>query len=670
MLPLTSAPQRSDTLDWFRGLGILAVLWGHAGLPGLPGAYILIDTFFVISGYLVCQSFLRLCDRSEGEGPRRLARPVGRFLASRVRRIIIPLAATVLLTLAAGWFILLPDDYFALARSAEATLLLQAHLYALTLGNYFDVVGESAPLLHAWSLSLEEWFYLMTPLLVLPMVIWPRKWWVAVIAGLAALSLYRAQTMSADPEMLGASYSLFSTRVWQFMLGMIAALLFRQPPRLSPALNDGLILAGLTGVFASVLILTEKAPSPGLISLPAVVGVLAVLLLQPRALLLARATSIPGITFFGRKLYSLYLCHYPFMVYFTYLGFDLGPGTDLYKFFAAVLVSLGFYYVIEAPFGGWRRIHFAKVVVISAVLIGLTFALTHQIKSTGGAPTRLPDAALAAWTARYDVNPNRQRCTTPQLTRFGYSCVVGASEGPYFALFGDSHSDVFANQLAIQLAASGIGLRHYWYAECPTIGSGLGELGVFSEECGRISHEAHRAVLQDPDLAGVVYALRWPWYLNDATPSNRSAYWRDVSGLPRGYADMARFREDFAAILRTSVADFEQRNLPIYLIAPVPSLPSDPVKAQVLSLWHDQSAAYRRLLGGVTMDSYLQERAAFDRLYADIGSIANVSLIDVSGALCQDITCRAYGEFFSLYYDDNHLNEDGASFVLTGQQER
>jgi peptidoglycan/LPS O-acetylase OafA/YrhL len=666
--PLTSAQQRSDTLDWFRGLGILAVLWGHAGLPGLPGAYLFIDTFFVISGYLVCQSFLRLCTQADTPTPRHLIKAVGHYLAGRFRRIVIPLATTVLLTLCVGWFILLPDDYFELARSAQATLLLQAHNYALTLGSYFDVLGESAPLLHAWSLSLEEWFYLMTPLLVLPMVIWQRRWWIAGIAVLAALSLYQAQTISSDPDALGASYSMFSTRVWQFMLGMMAALVWRNPPRLSGQVNDGLIVAGLASVFASVLILTEKAPSPGLITAPAVFGVLAVLLLQPQSSMLAKVTGLPAITFFGRKLYSLYLAHYPFMVYFTYLGFDLGTGTDLFKFGAALALSLGFYYAVEAPLGGWRRIHFGKVAAIAAILIGLSFAFAQHVKSTGGAPKRLPDVALAAWTARYDVNPNRARCTTPQLTRFGYSCAIGAADGPFFALFGDSHSDVFANQLATELAKNGIGLRHYWYAECPTIGSGLGELGVFSDECGRISHEAHRAVLQDPNLAGVVYAARWPWYLNDPSDANWGAYWRDSTGMPRGYVDMTAFRADFTSVLRASIADFQQRQLPIYLISSVPSQPSDPVRAQVLFAWHGLNAEYETLLRGVPTDFYLQDRAAFDQLYSDVNSKGDIILIDVRDTLCQGQSCQIYGESFSLYYDDNHLNESGASLVLGGTQ--
>jgi peptidoglycan/LPS O-acetylase OafA/YrhL len=663
----TSVQQRYETLDWFRGLGILAVLWGHAGLPWLPGAYLFIDTFFVISGYLVCQSFLRLNAANPENAPRLMIKNIGQFLGGRFRRIAIPLAATVLLTIIAGWFVLLPDDLFALGQSAQATLLLQAHWYALTLGSYFDVVGKSAPLLHTWSLSLEEWFYLMTPFLLLPIVIWPSKWWVLLLVGLAGLSLYQAQIISSDPEALGASYSMFSTRVWQFMLGLICAVLLRPAAlRLPRAVNDGLLLAGLACVFASVLLLTEKAASPGLITLPAVLGVLAVLVLTPQSALFAKATSTRVITFLGRKIYTLYLVHYPFMVYFTYLGVDFGPASDLIKFAAALVISLALYYVLEAPLRGWQRIGFGKVLGITALLVAVSFAFAFHIQQTGGAPKRLSDSALAAWTARFDVNPNRSACMQRELTRFGYSCAMGPTDGPFFALLGDSHSDVFANQLAIVLAEKGIGLRHYWYAECPSIGSGLGNMGVFSSECAKISHEAHQSILLDPNLAGVIYAARWPWYLNDKTAQNVGASWRAASGVPRGYTDMAMYRSDFAAAFKASIADFGMRNVPVFIISPVPSLTHDPVRAQVLGSWGRMGTAYAKLASGAPLDEYNREREQFDQMFADIEKTSSVTLIDVRDSLCSLETCQVYGEFRSIYYDDNHLNEAGAGLVIRG----
>jgi peptidoglycan/LPS O-acetylase OafA/YrhL len=662
---LINTPSRSHILDWYRGVGILAVLWGHASLPGLPAAYLMIDTFFVISGYLVSRSLTQAVANQDGINTGKLGPPLRVFFAARIRRIIIPLAATVLLSLIAGWFIFLPDDLFALAQSAQATLLLQAHLYALTLGSYFDVVGGNTPLLHAWSLSLEEWFYILTPLLVLPALIWSRLWWLMILGAVALLSLYTAQVMSSDPDTLGASYSLLRTRIWQFVVGAMVAILIQSPPRLHRLVNDGILLLAILTIFASVLLLTDKAASPGYVTLPAVFGILVILVLRPQTSALLTLTGSVWIGFLGKKIYSLYLAHYPFMIFFDYLEYDLGAWTDYIKFVLALIVSLAFYYVVEAPAQGWRRVPFAQVSGLSLVLIAGCLVIISQIKTTGGAPTRLPPEALAAWTARFDTNPARVYCVQPQLTRFGYSCALGPTDGPFFALFGDSHSEVFSTQLAHVLAKDGIGLRHYWYAECPVIGSGLAALRVFSETCTRLSHEGHRAALGDPALAGVIYAARWPWYLNDASPDQMRSYWRDARGIARNQASMEAFRSAFMTALTDSVHDFRRRGVPVFIMTPVPSLPADPVKSQVLSRWHGATPTFTQIGQGLNLDDYLSERHVFDEFFIPLAQENLASFIDVREALCDTDVCTVYGALGSLYYDDNHLNETGARKVIS-----
>lgn len=651
---------RSDTLDWFRGIGIVAVIWGHADLPGLPGAYLFIDTFFVISGYLVTQSLCRSLQGTSGS----VLGSVLQFLANRVRRIVIPLAATVLLTLVVGWAILLPDDLYALATSARATLLLQAHLYALTLGSYFDVIGDSAPLLHTWSLSLEEWFYLVTPLIVLPSLVLRRGVWISVLALVALASLYQAQSLSADPGSLGASYSLFSTRLWQFLLGAIFALLLSDPLTLSTKVNDGIILGGLLLIFSSVLILTDKAPSPGLITLPTLVGILAVLVLQPKSIALQRATGSRVAIFLGRRLYSLYLAHYPVIVYLTYIGLDFGLLANVFKAILAVGLGLLFFRLFEAPLRGWRDIGFGKVLGISAALILPVVLLSGHVLKTGGAPLRLPLPALDAMTARFDTNPMRAECIRGAITLYGYSCSYGSADAPFIALFGDSHSDAIAHQLSLAVAQRGLAVRHYWFAECPMIGSAQEQLGVFSRPCDALSHEAHSAVLREPGLAGVIYAARWPWYLNDPDDDLRRAYWRDARGLPHGYADMETFRTQFLAIWSESAKAFQRRKVPVMVLAAVPKHEADPVRQKALTQWHPWMGAWISdpSNGEPTLSD--KERAASDLVLERLSRESFVEILEGTAAFCDGPICRAEGPEGLYYYDDNHLNETGAAHLV------
>jgi len=596
----------------------------------------------------------------------RVFRTIASFYGSRVRRIVIPLGAAVLVTLVAAWFILLPDDLAALARSAQATLFLQAHLYALTLGNYFDALGENAPLLHAWSLSLEEWFYIVTPALVIPALIWRRYLWLAVLILLIGFSLFKAQNMSSDPNALGASYSMFDTRLWEFLIGVVAALVFVRSPNLPPILNDLSLVGGIALIFASVLLLNNKAASPGLITLPAVIGTLALLLLRPETKIVRKATKSDFAAFFGRKLYSLYLAHYPFIILFDYIGIRLGAGTDLVKFVVAILFSLLFYSAFEAPMQSWRNAKISHVIFISVALFGLALGMSNHIQKTDGARDRLPPDALAAWAARFNINPMRADCLDGKLTRFGYSCAAGPADQPYIAVMGDSHSDSLANQLANVLGSSGLSMRHYWYAECPVIGSGVGRLGVFSPECAKLSHEAHAATLRDGNLAGVFYVMRWSWYLNDPDQDRIRAYWRDIAGLPRGYDSMSTFREEFTYHLAASISAYQANGVPVYLVSPVPEASDDPVKAQAMANWAGFSAAFERLRDGVKIADYQQERAYFDMMVSGLKREVGFVVLEVKGVLCREAFCDIYGPEGSLYYDTNHLNEAGAQSVTRG----
>lgn len=212
----------------------------------------------------------------------------------------------------------------------------------------------------------------------------------------------------------------------------------------------------------------------------------------------------------------------------------------------------------------------------------------------------------------------RSECLDGELTRFGYSCATGPDDGPYVAILGDSHSDSFANQMAHAFGARGFGIRHYWYAECPVIGSGVGRFGVFSSECVKLSHEAHSATLHDGNLAGVVYAMRWSWYLNDPDKDRIRAYWRDKVGLPRGYDSMGAFRQEFTNSLAASISAYQARGVPVYLVSPVPGLSDDPVKAQALAKWLGFTAGFETLRRGVNIADYQAERVYFDAMVSDL----------------------------------------------------
>lgn len=658
--------QRSQLLDWFRGLGIVAVIWGHAGLPGLPAAYLLIDCFFVISGYLVTQSFLRMFAKFDPSVSRskRVWQVILAFYKNRFRRIVLPLAAAVLMTLSVGWFLLLPDDLLELTKSVQATLFLQAHEYGLSLGDYFANSSKQAPLLHAWSLSLEELFYILTPFLILPMLIWARWFGVFALIVFSSLSLWNAQIISTDPESYGASYYLFSTRAWEFVFGVILTQVPTSRWKISAVTNDATIGFGLLTMLLMVTFLSNKAPSPGLITVPMVLGMAAVLALQPRTMFLHRVTRLPGAAFMGLKLYSLYLAHYPLIVLFDYVDFNFGVATDLIKFALAILWGLMFYALFEAPLRGWRDIKFGKLLGISVALYATILSLVFFIQNQSGAEYRMPMDAQSEWSARLQINPLRSTCMAGEITQFGYSCLIGEGNRPYFALLGDSHSDAIAYNLAVKLDHLGYDLRHYWYAECPVVGAGLAKLSVFSSTCEKLNLEAHREILRDKDIAGVVYAMRWPWYLDAGNTENIRSYWRNEVGAPIGYNMIGEYRADFISIFEASLNALWTKGIPSYLVAPAPVFENDPIRHGVLSRWYRAAANPSVRTNSVSVPDYMSQRIQFDAMIATLNETRPVNLLELKDTLCTEQECNAYGRQGSLYYDNNHLNNLGSKLAV------
>ena len=166
-------------IDGLRALAIVPVVLFHTGMPGFTGGFVGVDIFFVISGFLITRQLLR--EHAEG------AFSLFAFWTRRARRIIPAIAVVVAFTLVAGWFLYLPGNYRDLGRSAAAQSIFISDIYFYFKAGYFTAPAETKPLLHTWSLSLEDQFYLLIPLLVWLFVRWRHPVRMRIIVGLRPL---------------------------------------------------------------------------------------------------------------------------------------------------------------------------------------------------------------------------------------------------------------------------------------------------------------------------------------------------------------------------------------------------------------------------------------------------------------------------------------------------
>ena len=296
-------------IEGLRGVAVLLVVLFHAGLP-VAGGFIGVDVFFVISGFLITRLLLR-----EHERTGRVS--LSRFYARRIRRLLPAAAVVVVLSLGATWVLVGPlDRPDVVADGASAALSVSNIRFALSYGDYFAAISQPSPFLHFWSLSVEEQFYLVWPALLL-LAGRGRRAWIGALLGAVVVGSFAANLALTQSELGWAFYSL-PTRAWQLAAGgllAVAAGRLGAPSRFLVAVGGLAGWAALGAVVIAGLLLSESLPYPGLAAVVPTVG---------SALLIATGTirSGPGIVlasrpfrFLGRISYSLYLWHWPILVF-------------------------------------------------------------------------------------------------------------------------------------------------------------------------------------------------------------------------------------------------------------------------------------------------------------------------------------------------------------------
>lgn len=301
---------RAD-IDGLRAVAVTSVLLFHADVQAASGGFIGVDVFFVISGFLITS--LMLAESREG------GISILSFYARRARRILPALFAMIAVTLLAGSAILLSTDFADLQQSALSAVLFVSNVYLWKTSAYFASAAEMKPLLHTWSLAVEEQFYLAFPLLLIFLL--RRGGRAATALGLSlVLALSFAASLWMTPRFPEAAFFLAPTRVWELLVGALLALGI--VPEAGRVGREVLGAAGLALIVASVLAFDAQTPFPGLNALWPCLG--AAMLIHARGSATNRLLCLRPLVFVGMVSYSLYLWHWPLIVFARYEGWFTG----------------------------------------------------------------------------------------------------------------------------------------------------------------------------------------------------------------------------------------------------------------------------------------------------------------------------------------------------------
>lgn len=332
------SPYRSE-IDGLRAFAVLSVIFFHAGFEFAPGGFVGVDVFFVISGYLITSLIFKEAINGEFS--------YVAFYERRIRRLLPPLIPVFFLTWVCAFFLLNATQFKSFVKSAYAALGFSSNWYFLSSVGYFEGPGGFTPLLHTWSLAIEEQFYFLLPCILLLLMKMKGKWLASMVALAGALSFAYAYALIGDGHADTAFYDSFA-RFWELLVGSLLAVTLNSGPRRA-IVADLMELAGLAMIAVPVFMYSDSTQFPGSLALPPVVGAALIIAAFGRGRIITPILKSRPMVGIGLISYGLYLWHWPILVFVR-----TAKPSDDHEFIvgslaATFLCAIVSYYYIEKP---------------------------------------------------------------------------------------------------------------------------------------------------------------------------------------------------------------------------------------------------------------------------------------------------------------------------------
>jgi len=462
----TSSHRRD--IDGLRAIAIVPVILFHAQIALFSGGYLGVDVFFVVSGFLITS--LIAPEISQGQFS------YVSFWERRARRLLPAMFLVVAATAFAACWILVPSELDAFGRSVVSIVFFSSNVYFWQNTDYFDT-AQTMPLLHTWSLAVEEQFYLLFPAVLIAVSWLKRPHPVAVVTVIGTVSLgISVWWTHAYPS---AAYYLLPSRAWELMLGAALALL--RPSRTvscSPGVADAMILSGLGLVLTPVFLYHANTPFPGLAAIVPCVGTALVIWFGDQRCRTARLLDNRPMVWIGQLSYSLYLWHWPLILFAAMLRRHASTtitGTQTLVVLAATLTCAWLSFVlVENPIRRRTMLPTRRSLVAT---LGFSAVLLATIGSTAvferGFPSRLPEVAMRVAAAADDRTDDWERCGKKfdREIRPDDLCRLGpvSDAKPRFLLWGDSHALALFPAVDAAAKETGIAGLHASLFQCPPV---------------------------------------------------------------------------------------------------------------------------------------------------------------------------------------------------------
>jgi peptidoglycan/LPS O-acetylase OafA/YrhL len=630
---------RSD-IDGLRTIAVFIVILNHAGFSFFSGGFVGVDVFFVLSGFLITSIiYPKIIDKNFS---------LGWFFSRRIKRLMPVLFCVIAVTAMVFTVVMLPQDLIKFYRSIIWVLLYGANFFMwINHGGYFNGNSQEVPLLHTWSLAVEEQYYFVWPVMLILAI---RFCGIKVTAWLSLLLLVALTVLSqwGTDVTVGAAYYLLPTRFFELLIGSCLAIFWQQMPSLNRVMEHSLSIVGLGLILVSSLILNEHSSFPGYNALYPVIGT--ALIIYSQNGFINKLLSTKFMVYSGNISYSLYLWHWPIFTLMRYTSTELTLPVQILCILLTYVLSMLSYHYVEQPFRNIKLNEF-KPIAMKLYIIPTSFLILFSLI---GIYSKGYEGRFSSEVVSMDKSLNTHSSKSRKECHSSFrhydknpdsSCVLGVKseenvkKGVF--VFGDSHANhlvPFIDELIINAGAWG---QDYTLDRClPIAGLNWGGSLYKAKKCKERNDKAIQHI-KDNKFKYVVLAASWP------TIATRRMF-NDVERITNDLAKELLFEQQLISTIGLIV---EQGAVPI-LFEDTPTLagksPKCPIKQQVFD-------------SSLDCGIHLEDNAFISSMFHNVKkSVPQAIIIKPSDLFCQGNDCQMKLDNTPLYRDNDHLNEDGA----------
>jgi peptidoglycan/LPS O-acetylase OafA/YrhL len=632
---------RTD-IDGLRAVAVVPVVMFHAGINGFGGGFVGVDVFFVVSGYLITSLIVQNLERGDFS--------ILSFYERRARRILPALIAVVAVSSVFALLFFLPRELADFGASVAATAAFASNiLFWQESGNYFDIHSDLKPLLHTWSLAVEEQFYIAFPLfLILCHRFFGRRWATCMLPILVASFVLSAWGAVYKPN---STFYLAPTRAWELLLGALLAVR-AVPPITNRAVREVVGVAGLALITYSVVALSEDVPFPGVNALfPCLGAGLIIWAGEHGRTITQRILSAPLLVAVGLLSYSIYLWHWPALVFTKYIAMRNLTSLELTLLLLAVAaVSYLSWRYIETPIRSGARWSGRRIAATGAFAGAASLAFASVVLASRGFPARL-EPSIQDFLAK-SSEPVQRDCTNMEMGR--PVCVGGAAgKQPSFVLVGDSHADALSP--GVFDAAERLGLAGFQFTSgCFRPLPGAYQVGATRHD--ELTSRFVEFLRRETSIRLVIFAGYWSHQATGRSfRIDNNVLFRDGSYDGSG---LEYNKVSFRRGLRKLLEMFPDRKFA--LIEDVPTGRNlDVSLAARKALIRGHSSLHKEFLR-IPRRDYDAETASYRDILEYAAELPNGFVARLADVLCDFEFCNAFRNEALLYSDGDHLSKTGA----------